>query len=118
MDLRHLVTFETILREGSFGRAARAQGYSQSTVTLHVQELEEELGVPLFHRRGRRTTISEAGSALAARCRLVLEGMDTLRRTMDEMRNGTGGELRLGGIEPVASRRLLPLLADFCRERP
>jgi len=118
MDLRHLVTFEAILREGSFGRAARAQGYSQSTVTLHVQELEKELGVPLFHRRGRRTALSEAGSALAVRCRPVLEGVDTLRRTMQELRAGMGGELRLGSIEPAASRRLLPLLAEFCRERP
>ena len=118
MDLRHLVTFESILREGSFARAARAQGYSQSTVTLHVQELEKELGVPLFHRRGRRTSLSEAGSALAARCRPVLESVDTLRRTMEELREGSGGELRIGSIEPAASRRLLPLLAGFCRERP
>jgi DNA-binding transcriptional LysR family regulator len=118
VDLRHLVSFETILREGSFAKAARAQGYSQSTVTLHVQELERELGVPLFHRRGRRTSLSAAGSALAARCRPVLEGVDTLRRSMEELRAGVGGELRLGSIEPAASRRVLPLLADFCRERP
>ena len=103
MDLRHLVTFETILRAGSFGKAARAQGYSQSTVTLHVQELERELGVSLFHRRGRRTSLSEAGSALAARSRPVLEGVDALRRAMEELRSGAVGELRLGSIEPAAS---------------
>jgi len=118
MDFRHLVTFETILREGSFGRAARAQGYSQSTVTLHVQELEKELGVPLFHRQGRRTVLSEAGAALASRCRPVLDGLDTLKRTMAELQAGAGGELRLGSIEPTAYRRLMPLLAAFSRGRP
>jgi len=118
MDLRHLVSFETILREGSFGRAARAQGYSQSTVTLHVQELEKELGVALFHRRGRRTVLSDAGSALVSRCRPVLEGVDALKRSMEELRTGAGGELRLGAIEPAASRRVMPLVAAFCRERP
>jgi DNA-binding transcriptional LysR family regulator len=118
MDLRHLVTFEAILREGSFGRAARAQGYSQPTVTLHVQELEKELGVPLFHRRGRRMVLSEAGTALGARCRPVLEGLETLKRVMAELRAGAGGELRVGAIEPAASRRVLPLLAAFCRPRP
>lgn len=118
MDLRHLVTFEAILREGSFARAARAQGYSQSTVTLHVQELEKALGVPLFHRRGRRASLSDAGVALASRCRPVLDGLDSLKRTMTELRAGTGGELRVGSIEPAASRRLVPMLAAFCRARP
>lgn len=118
MDLRHLVTFETVVAEGTFARAARAQGYSQSTVTLHVQELEKELGVPLFHRRGRRTSLSEAGTALAARCRPVLEGVDTLKRAMAEIGAGRGGTLRIGSIEPAAGRRVLPLLAAFCRERP
>lgn len=118
MDLRHLVTFETILGEGSFARAARAQGYSQSTVTLHVQELEKELGVPLFHRQGRRTLLSEAGAALASRCRPILESLDTLKRAMAEIGAGSGGTLHFGSIEPAAGRRILPLLAAFCRERP
>jgi DNA-binding transcriptional LysR family regulator len=118
MDLRHLVTFEAIVREGSFARAARALGCSQPTVTLHVQELERELGVPLFHRRGRGASLGDAGLALASRSRPVLEGLDTLKRTMAELRAGVAGELRIGSIEPAASRRLVPLLAAFCRERP
>src|SRR5262249_62124985 len=102
MDLRHLVTFETILREGSFGKAARAQGYSQSTVTLHVQELEEELGLALFHRRGRATLLSEAGAALAEQCRPILTGLETLKRTMGERESGRGGGVRLAAERPPA----------------
>ena len=118
VDVRQLQTFRTILEEGNFRRAARAQGYSQSAVTLHVQRLERELGVALFHRQGRRTTLSPAGAALAARCRPILDGLEDLKRTMAELAGGTGGALRLASIEPTASRRLAPRLAHFCRRRP
>jgi DNA-binding transcriptional LysR family regulator len=46
MDRRHLVTFQSVLREGSFAAAARALSLSQPTITLHVQELEEEFVPP------------------------------------------------------------------------
>lgn len=118
MDLRHLITFEGVLREGSFAGAAKALGCSQPTVTLHVQELERALGVVLFARQGRRPTLTEAGRALAARGRPVLAGLETLKRTMAELQGGVGGELRVGSIEPAASARLLPLLVTFSRARP
>jgi DNA-binding transcriptional LysR family regulator len=118
MHLRHLTTFQDIVKAGSFSRTARTRGCSQSTVTLHVQELEAELGVALFHRRGRHTALTDAGIALAARCGSVLDGLASLKRTLQELAAGHAGELRLASIEPQASLRLLPLLAGFCRGRP
>ncbi|HET7295434.1 MAG TPA: LysR family transcriptional regulator [Vicinamibacteria bacterium] len=118
MNLRHLTTFQDIVKAGSFSRAARSLGCSQSTVTLHVQALEAELGVALFHRRGRRTSLTEAGETLAARCGGVLDGLASLKRTLQELAAGNAGELRLASIEPLASLRVLPRLAEFCRTRP
>ena len=61
MELRNLITFLKIIETGSFSKAAEQLLYSQSTVTIQIQQLEEELGVPLFERVGRRMVLTEAG---------------------------------------------------------
>lgn len=118
MDVRHLETFQAVLREGSFQGASRVLGISQPTVTLHVQELEREWGVELFDRRGRRRTRTPFGDLLAARGLPILDALEALRRSMVELRQGDGGLLRVGAIEPAASRRVTPLLARLQRARP
>ena len=118
MELRHLTTFRAVLREGSFLRAARALRLAQPTVTLHVQELEQELGLPLFDRRGRRRPLTAAGTQFAERALPILDSLDALRRSMDELRDGRSGWIRIGAIEPAASEHVAPLLGRLRRERP
>ncbi len=50
MDIRTLKTFVYVAELGSFTRAAQALGYSQSTVSFQIKQLESELGHPLFER--------------------------------------------------------------------
>src|SRR5690349_15430056 len=118
MDLRHLTTFQAVLREGSFQGASQALGIAQPTVTLHIQELEREWGVELFDRRGRRRARTPFGDLLAARGLPILDALGALERSMAELRQGQSGLLRVGSIEPVASRKVTPLLARLQRERP
>ena len=118
MDLRHLVTFRAILREGSFLKAARTLRLAQPTVTLHIQELEEELGLELFDRRGRRRPLTRAGKLFAERALPILESLDALTESMAEIRDGRGGRLHIGAIEPAASERITPIIARLQRERP
>ncbi len=54
MELRNLQTFSKVCETMSFSRAAEELGYAQSTVTAQVAQLEEELGVQLFDRSGKR----------------------------------------------------------------
>src|SRR5262245_13325866 len=118
MDFRHLLTFRSVLREGSFLKAARALGLAQPTVTLHIQELEGELGLELFDRRGRRRPTTPAGELFAERALPILDALDAMSRSMAELRDGRSGLLRVGCIEPAASQRVTPLLARLRRERP
>jgi len=118
VDLRHLLTFQAVIREGSFGAAARALGLAQPTVTLHIQELERELGLALFDRRGRRRLRTEAGELLAARALPILDAWDALFRAAAELRDGRSGLLRIGAIEPAASQNVTPLLARLRQRRP
>ena len=64
MDLRHLHTFKVIAEEGSFVQAAEKLQYAQSTITLQIQQLEEELGVELFDRKLRKICLTPAGHTL------------------------------------------------------
>lgn len=118
MELRHLETFRAIVDAGTFLGAARALRYGPSTVTLHVQELEAELGVALFERHGRRTALTDAGRLLYEEAGQVLERVGGLRQAMAELSSGAAGEVRLGAIEPTASLRLPRILARLCGERP
>lgn len=61
MDLRRFITFKTVVEEGSFLRAAQKLCCTQSTVTFHIQQLEQELAIPLFEKIGRRMCLTAAG---------------------------------------------------------
>lgn len=118
MELRQLATFQAIVREGSFLRAAEKLGYAQPTVTLHVQQLEAEFGVQLFVRQGRHMRVTEAGRLFEGLAIDILERVSTLQETMADLAGGAAGHIRLGALEPVANRDLPPLLAAFHGEHP
>jgi DNA-binding transcriptional LysR family regulator len=118
MELRHLTTFQAVVEHGSFLRAAEALQYAQSSVTVHIQQLEMELGVQLFVRHSKRVELTEAGRVLNDEAAQILGRMQALRQTMAEFVSGEGGFARLGSIEPTASVRIAPLLVSFCARRP
>jgi LysR family transcriptional regulator, regulator of the ytmI operon len=118
MEFRHLQTFQAIVREGSFLKAAEKLQYAQSTITLHIQQLEAELGVKLFARRGKRTELTVAGRTLQEHADYLLHRAANLQQTMRDLVAGEAGHLRIGAIEPVASVHLPALLTQFCYEHP
>src|SRR5438270_9268908 len=118
MDLARLRVFQAVADLGSFSRAARALFLSQPAVTQHIHALEAELGVPLFDRLGRRTSLTPAGASLAQHVPQIL-GM--VRAAEDAARQA-GGEasrtLRLGVSETLATDSLPPLQGDLQRRLP
>ena len=66
MEVRNLITFLKIIETGSFSKAAEQLTYSQSTVTVQIQQLEEEIGVQLFDRIGKKIYVTEKGHELEA----------------------------------------------------
>ena len=48
MEIRNLFTFTKVAEAQSFSKAAKQLGYAQSTVTMQMQQLEQELGVPIY----------------------------------------------------------------------
>jgi DNA-binding transcriptional LysR family regulator len=64
MDIKNLITLRTIVDTGSFQAAANQLNYAQSTVTAQVQQLEQELGLRLFTKTGRKMVLTQAGRDL------------------------------------------------------
>jgi LysR family transcriptional regulator, regulator of the ytmI operon len=118
MEFRHLQTFQAIAQEGSFLKAAEKLQYAQSTITLHIQQLEAELGVKLFSRRGKSTELTIAGRTLQDHADQLLHRAANLQQTMTDLVAGEVGHLRIGSIEPVASVYLPAILVQFCHKHP
>ncbi|MFC3799020.1 LysR family transcriptional regulator [Cohnella sp. GCM10012308] len=117
MDPKSLRAFHRIASLGSFRLAAEELNYAQSTVTMQIQRLEEDLGVILFERAGG-LRLTEEGRLLRERSLPILQDMDRLRRSLAEMREGYAGEVRLGATEPAVSCRLPTLLKRFADRYP
>lgn len=64
MTIIQLTTFLEIASLGNFSLAAESLGYAQSTVTMQIKQLEEELGVELFDRLGKSVVLTAAGARL------------------------------------------------------
>jgi DNA-binding transcriptional LysR family regulator len=118
MELRHLESFQAIVKEGSFVQAAEKLQYAQSTITVHMQQLEAELGVILFVRRGKHIQLTEAGRALQEQADALMQRALALRQALKDVVAGETGHIRVGAIEPTASLRLTPLLVQFCQAHP
>ena len=112
MDFRNLTTFVQVAELCSFTRAAENLGYSQSTVSFQIKQLENELGVQLFERIGHTVQLTDDGrDALAYAqeiCRISLEMAQS-----PERRNQVQGLVRIAitgsrcptcRLEPVGSK--------------
>ncbi|MFL5942215.1 MAG: LysR family transcriptional regulator [Gaiellaceae bacterium] len=118
IDLRHLGALEAVARTGSFGRAARELGYTQSAVSQQIAQLERIVGQKLFHRPGgpRRVEPTEAGLLLLGHADAIVAQLDAARADMAALAEGAAGTLRVGIYQSVGAR-LLPALVRRFREQ-
>ena len=75
MEIRNLVTFLKVTELNSFSKAADALDYSQSAVTVQIQQLERELGVRLFDRIGKNVSITQYGKNFISYARDIVSAV-------------------------------------------
>lgn len=105
MEIRELQTFKKVVEMKHFTRAAEALGYAQSTVTSHIANLEEALGIRLFDRIGRQIQVTEEGRALYQMTQEMFAIYERMLK-ISELNDGSKGKIILGVDEPVALYRL------------
>ena len=90
MQLRNLITFTHVAELGSFTKAAQQLGYSQSTISFQIKQLEEELDCLLFERINHTITLTERGHELVSYAHQI-------RALMDEFREKPNKESHISG---------------------
>lgn len=117
MELSSLRIFKTVAEEGGVTQAAARLNRVQSNVSARLTQLEESLGVTLFHRSGRRMLITEEGERLLAYTERLLQLADEAQEAMRGDRQPSG-PLRIGSMETTAAARLPQVLGQFHRQYP
>jgi DNA-binding transcriptional LysR family regulator len=116
MDLSDLQIFSAVVREGSVTRAAESLHRVQSNVTTRIRQLEEDLSVVLFIRKGKRLHLAPAGRVLLDYAERLLALADEARGAVQDAK--PRGTFRLGAMESTAAVRLPGLLSEYLRRHP
>ena len=82
MELRNLITFTHVAELGSFTKAAEQLGYSQSTISFQIKQLEEELGCLLFERINHTITLTQRGHELVSYAHQVRALTDEFKESL------------------------------------
>ena len=117
MNTKSLVTFKTILEMGSFQKAADELGYTQSTVTFQIKQLEEELDLKLFEKIGRRMELTQAGKDILPYIDMILQGVDQIGnygKSLSEI----SGTLKLAIPDSILIYNMQPFIQAFIHEAP
>lgn len=116
MDLSDLRVFQAVATAGGVTRAAELLHRVPSNVTTRIKNLEDDLGVALFGREGRRLQLSPQGKVLLEFANRLLSLAEEARGAMHEQ--VPRGVLHLGSMESTAAIRLPPLLGQIHERYP
>lgn len=116
VDWNLVRTFVSVVEAGSLSGAARTLDLSHPTVARHVQQLEAQLGLPLFERGARGLVLNESGQRLAEVADRMRREAMTLESVGESVRSTTAGRVRVTIAEVFAD--MIPELLRPLQEQP
>lgn len=115
MDFRQLESFRKVADLKSFSRAAEEVCLTQPSVSGHIQQLEEELGLRLFDRLGKEVALTAAGRCFYEYSTRLLALREEARQAIAELSGGVTGTLLIGG-STIPAEYVLPSLIGLFKE--
>lgn len=106
------------VREGSFSAAGRRAGLSPASVSRHIGELEDQLGVQLLNRTTRHLSLTEAGKIYAQRVQQVLHSIEDAEAAARALHSTPRGTLRIHSRTMFGTTVLTPLMPEFQKQYP
>ncbi len=118
MDTRHLEAFRAVMEQGSMSGAARRLGRSQPAVSMMITRLEDELGLPLFHRRrGKLEPLPEA-AGFYEEVRRALAGVERTIQAARDLRRLRHGPLLVATQLSMATSVVPRVVSRFLERQP
>jgi molybdate transport repressor ModE-like protein len=120
VELRHFLALEAVARTGSFGKAAKALGYTQSAVSQQIATLERLVGQKLVERPGgpKPVSLTEAGQLLLTHAESIAARVAAAQADLTALGDGEAGTLRVGVFQSVGQRILPELMRRFVETWP
>jgi DNA-binding transcriptional LysR family regulator len=118
MELQQLKYFREVAEREHVTRAAEKLFVSQSAVSRAVNQLEEELGVPLFYRRGRAIELSPYGRLFLDHVTRALNVLESGKRLLNEQTGGESGTVSLGFLHSLGIEMVPRLIKEYRRKHP
>lgn len=117
MELKNINTFVRVAELNSFTKAANELGYSQSTVTIQIKQLETELNFLLFDRIGKNVSLTPRGKDFLQYANEFLR-LEAQALALKGETDAVSGTLRLGVLESLFVWRIADLLPEYHRRHP
>lgn len=117
MDVRNLRTFLKVSELNNFTKAASELGYSQSAVTVQMQQLENELGLPLFDRVGKNIKLTQYGLNFVDYATDAIEAVDRAANFASDP-DTMKGTIRFGIVDSILNACFTDILPEFNRRYP
>ncbi|HEX3077341.1 MAG TPA: LysR family transcriptional regulator [Lachnospiraceae bacterium] len=112
MEIRNIISFIKIVELNSFSKAAAELGYSQSTVTMQIKQLESELQVKLFDRFGKNIALTEDGKKFLHYSNEIVTAAQNAKCALSHS-SEPSGELAIGVLESVGATFLPTILNRY-----
>lgn len=116
ISLRQLHAFQAVAHSGGFSRAGAALGLTQPAISRSITELEQALGVQLFHRTTRAVELTDAGRLLHSRVGSVLDDLDACLQEVQGLATQKMGTVRVAS-SPTLSAHLMPQCIARCQQQ-
>jgi len=117
MEIYQLEYFIKTAEVLHFTKAAELCFVTQSGLSQQIKKLEEELGMPLFIRIGKKVQLTEAGSVFLIHAKQVIENVQSGKQAIDDLNQMIGGELRIG-VTYIFGLLVLPIVNLFAKTYP
>jgi DNA-binding transcriptional LysR family regulator len=118
MDLEALVDFNAVASHGGFGRASRITGRPKASLSRHVRQLEDALGILLIERGARTLRLTEEGAALHEQTAALLDRIDDIKQALIGDVGLPHGRLRVNAPVLFAQRGLGRIAARYAAAFP
>jgi len=117
LTLQQLKLFESVVRNGSFTRAAEEMHLTQPAVSIQVKRLEEQAGIPLLEQVGRKIFPTAAGKRMLAAAEDLLARLEQLDDELEALKGEVRGPLQLSVV--TTGKYFMPhLLGHFLQQHP